>query len=224
LKSLASAKSSSDFNSHLYVLRRVSFWILHLSFIDLERGGFGEILPEVIIFPEGLCPEGNIITEGNISPNPPSWGSINDILYRKLKASKLRIKKLTHTFVNTMLYLWPEIQTICIPWTLARPLPVRGFLGFSPAHALAWKFRDIREEGLRISQSLSLFCRVVAMDYKRLHNTSSVDLLPDIYGKPNKRRRQKETSNIYEVEKFVAKRCVSGVSFWGFCMLIFCVV
>jgi hypothetical protein len=49
-----------------------------------------------MIFPEGLCPEGNIITEGNISPNPPSGGSINDILYRKLKASKLRIKNLTH--------------------------------------------------------------------------------------------------------------------------------
>ena len=47
---------------------------------------------------------GNIITEGNISPNPPSGGSINDILYRKLKASKLRIKNLTHTFVNTMFY------------------------------------------------------------------------------------------------------------------------
>ena len=78
--------------------------ILYLSFIDLERGGFGEILPEVMIFPEGLCPEGNIITEGNISPNPPSGGSINDILYRKLKASKLRIKNLTHTFVNTMFY------------------------------------------------------------------------------------------------------------------------
>ena len=57
-----------------------------------------------MIFPEGLCPEGNIITEGNISPNPPSGGSINDILYRKLKASKLRIKNLTHTFVNTMFY------------------------------------------------------------------------------------------------------------------------
>jgi hypothetical protein len=70
----------------------------HLSFIDLERGGFGEILPE------GLCPEGNIITEGNISPNPPNGRSINDILYRKLKASKLRIKNLTHTYVNTMFY------------------------------------------------------------------------------------------------------------------------
>ena len=77
--------------------------IYHL-YIDLERGGFGEILPEVMIFPEGLCPEGNIITEGNISPNPPSGGSINDILYRKLKASKLRIKNLTHTFVNTMFH------------------------------------------------------------------------------------------------------------------------
>ena len=51
--------------------------IEHLSFIDSSLGGFGEILPEVIIF-------GNIITEGNISPNPPSGGSINDILYRKL--------------------------------------------------------------------------------------------------------------------------------------------
>jgi hypothetical protein len=28
-------------------------------------------------------PEGNIITEGNILPNPPSGGSINDILHRK---------------------------------------------------------------------------------------------------------------------------------------------
>jgi hypothetical protein len=64
----------------------------YLSFIDLERGEFGEILPEVMIFPEG-----NIITKGNISLNPPSGGSINDILYRKLKASKLRIKNLTHT-------------------------------------------------------------------------------------------------------------------------------
>ena len=43
-------------------------------------------------------------TEGNISLNPLSGGSINDILYRKLKASKLRIKNLTHTFVNTMFY------------------------------------------------------------------------------------------------------------------------
>ena len=58
-----------------------------LSFIDPERGGFGVIFPEVMIFSEGLCPEKNIITEGNITPNPPSGGSINDILYRKLKNS-----------------------------------------------------------------------------------------------------------------------------------------
>jgi hypothetical protein len=56
----------------------------YLSCIDPERGGFGGILPEVIIFPKRLCPEENIITEGNIPPNPLS-GSINDILYRKLK-------------------------------------------------------------------------------------------------------------------------------------------
>jgi hypothetical protein len=53
-----------------------------LSFIDLERGGFGEILPEVMIFPEGLY----------------------YTVYRKLKAPKLRIKNLTHTFVNTIFY------------------------------------------------------------------------------------------------------------------------
>jgi hypothetical protein len=43
-------------------------------------------------------------TEGNISSNPLSGGSINDILYRKLKASKLRIKNVTHTFVKTMFH------------------------------------------------------------------------------------------------------------------------
>ena len=88
---------------HILISRTITAE-LPLSFIDLERGGFGEILPSVMIFPSGLCPEGNIITEGNISPNPPSGGSINDTLYRKLKASKLRIKNLTHTFVNTMFY------------------------------------------------------------------------------------------------------------------------
>ena len=61
----------------------------YLSFIDPERGGFGGILPEVMIFPEGLCPEGNIITEGNVSTNPPSGGSINDILYRKFMKKPL---------------------------------------------------------------------------------------------------------------------------------------
>jgi hypothetical protein len=48
-----------------------------------------------MIFLEGLWPEGNIITGGNISPNPPSGGFINDILYRKLRASQLRMKLAT---------------------------------------------------------------------------------------------------------------------------------
>jgi hypothetical protein len=58
---------------------------VYLSFIDPPLGGFGGILPEVMIFSEGLSPKENIITEGNIPPNPPSGGYINDILYRKLK-------------------------------------------------------------------------------------------------------------------------------------------
>jgi hypothetical protein len=41
----------------------------NISFIDLERGGFGEILPEVMKF--------HIITEGNILSKPPSGGSIH---------------------------------------------------------------------------------------------------------------------------------------------------
>ena len=56
----------------------------YLSLIPRVRG-FGEILPEVMIFHEELCLEGNTIcTNGNISPNPPSGGSINYTLYRKL--------------------------------------------------------------------------------------------------------------------------------------------
>jgi hypothetical protein len=44
--------------------------VVYLSFIDPERGGFGVIFPEVMIFSEGLCPEENIITEGNIAESP----------------------------------------------------------------------------------------------------------------------------------------------------------
>ena len=51
-----------------FELLKIIVLIVYLSFIDSERGGFGEIFPE-----------------GNISPNPPSRGSINDILYRKNK-------------------------------------------------------------------------------------------------------------------------------------------
>ena len=45
----------------------------NISFIDPPLGGFGEIFPSVMIFPSG-----SIITSGNISPNPPRSGSIND--------------------------------------------------------------------------------------------------------------------------------------------------
>ena len=50
----------------------------NISFIDLPLGGFGEILPSVLIFPSGQSPSGNIITSGNISPNRPGSRSIND--------------------------------------------------------------------------------------------------------------------------------------------------
>ena len=49
-----------------------------ISFIDPPFRGFGEILPEVMIFPSGQCPSGNIFTSGNISPNPSRSRSIND--------------------------------------------------------------------------------------------------------------------------------------------------
>jgi hypothetical protein len=44
----------------------------YLSIIDPKRLGICGIFPEVMIFPEGHCPERNIITEGNILTNPPS--------------------------------------------------------------------------------------------------------------------------------------------------------
>ena len=53
----------------------------NISFIDPPLGGFGEILPSVMIFPSGQSPSGNIITSCNISPNPPRSRSINDKYY-----------------------------------------------------------------------------------------------------------------------------------------------
>jgi hypothetical protein len=41
----------------------ISILLYSPSFIDLERGGFGEILLEMLVFSERLCPEGSIITE-----------------------------------------------------------------------------------------------------------------------------------------------------------------
>jgi hypothetical protein len=52
----------------------IQYNMVNLSFIDPEQGGFGVIFPEVMIFSKGLCPEENIITEGNITPNPRAEG------------------------------------------------------------------------------------------------------------------------------------------------------
>ena len=56
-------------------IRHSILLMLLLSFIDLDEGGFGEILPEVIML--------SLITSGHNSPNLPSGASLNDILYRK---------------------------------------------------------------------------------------------------------------------------------------------
>jgi hypothetical protein len=69
----------------------------YLSFVELERGGFGEILPKVMIF---------IITEGNISPNSPLSRSINKYIIPKIKSLQVEKINLPHTFVNMMFYFW----------------------------------------------------------------------------------------------------------------------
>ena len=53
-----------------------SYFRYKISFIDPPLGRFGEIFPEVT-----MKPSANIITSGNISPNPPRSGSINDNYY-----------------------------------------------------------------------------------------------------------------------------------------------
>ena len=50
----------------------------NISFLDPPLGGFGGILLSVMIFSSGQSPSENIITSGNIPPNPPRSGSIND--------------------------------------------------------------------------------------------------------------------------------------------------
>ncbi len=62
---------------------------MYLSFIDPERGVFGEIFPEVKYF-----------AEGNISPNTPSGVSTKDILYRK---TKMFMRNLKHKRVHILL-------------------------------------------------------------------------------------------------------------------------
>ena len=54
------------------------------------RSGDSAIFPSVMIFSSGQSPSENIITSGNIPPNPPRSGSINDnyiILQLKFKLS-----------------------------------------------------------------------------------------------------------------------------------------
>jgi hypothetical protein len=64
----------------------------HFSDLKLEVTIAKNVLPSWANYVPTLggfgSPSGNIITSGNISPNPPSGGAINDILFRKLKASK----------------------------------------------------------------------------------------------------------------------------------------
>jgi hypothetical protein len=58
---------------------------LRLSFIDPEGGGFGKVLPWSADMTRGFAPRKILSLRINISPNPPSGGSINDRLFRKLK-------------------------------------------------------------------------------------------------------------------------------------------
>ena len=53
----------------------VFYFRYNISFIDPMLGEFGEIYPSAMIFPEG-----NIITSGNISPNPSRSVSVNEII------------------------------------------------------------------------------------------------------------------------------------------------
>ena len=63
----------------------------------------------------GACPEGNIIAEGNILPNPPSGGSINDILYRKICH-----RKNSTTWTLWLNYYFFTCETLHIPHCLRK--------------------------------------------------------------------------------------------------------
>jgi hypothetical protein len=61
-----------------------------LSFIDPPLGGFAEILPEVMIFPEGLCPKGLLF--------------VNDMLkQRQDKYNNYIVKREQESRINTSL-------------------------------------------------------------------------------------------------------------------------
>jgi hypothetical protein len=91
----------------------------YLSFIDPERGWFGVIFPEVMIFSEGLCPEENIITEGNIAESPErrvyKWYIIPKV--KELTKFRINFKTCWINYATTIFNFF-----ICIPEFLTFPL------------------------------------------------------------------------------------------------------
>jgi hypothetical protein len=70
-----------------------------------------------MIFPEELCPEGNIITEGNISTNHPSGRSINDIVNEKELSKHIWKLKRSGRPYNTSWFILKK----AVPYTSGRP-------------------------------------------------------------------------------------------------------
>ena len=65
-------------NCFFILCMKILVFRYNILFIDPPLGGFGEIFPSVMIFPHYFHFSDDIITSGNISPNPTSGGSIND--------------------------------------------------------------------------------------------------------------------------------------------------
>ena len=70
-----------------------------------------------MIFPEQLCPEGNIIPEGNISTNHPSGRSINDIFNETELSKHIWKLKSSGRPYNTA---WSIVKKP-VPYTSGRP-------------------------------------------------------------------------------------------------------
>ena len=108
---------------------------LHLSFIDLEARGIRR----------------NITLSVDISLG-------DDILYRKLKTSKLRIKNLTHTFVNTMFYFRINASIVAfeshIVWNINDNIFQNLLQNFEKAPAFTSFTRIIHHSSI-----LFIFCR-----------------------------------------------------------------
>ena len=113
--------------------RGVAACMYFSSFIYPERGGFGEILPEIMIF-------GNIIVKGKISSNPPSEGYIKALLYRRntwIKKTKSLIFKTNNANSRHFGDLWRG----CLAW-LPRMiiLPNCKF----PGQNISWSYSPLR--------------------------------------------------------------------------------